>query len=541
YGRDFGVIAGSNFADGRGNATAYAGYRRIAPVLQSKRDYSNCSLTSTTVSGVSALGCGGSTTSFVARFNNPGQPLKNPALPPGPTNPPITMHFNPASGELAPGSPPLYNFAPLNYYQRPDERYTAGAFVHYDVNDHARVYSEFMFMDDRSIAQIAPSGAFPGAGPATTAITGVPDGTWLINCNNPYLTPLELTYWCAGSTASPDAHVAIRRRNVEGGPRFDDLGHTSYRAVFGIRGDITDAWTYDTYALWGTTRYSEEYFNDVSKQRIGYALQAVTNASGQIVCRANNGGVIGAPGCVPWNIFSNIGGGVSPGAVNYISIPGESKGGTTERVWDGAITGDLGKQGIKLPTAHDGLGVSFGAEYRQESSELNPDVTYQINDLAGQGAPTLPTIGNLHVTELFMEARLPLVEDAAFAKSLILETGYRYSDYSLSFGSTNTYKLGLQWAPVSDARIRGMYQRAVRAPNIQELFLQERVQLDSTFSVDPCTGTTPTATPAQCARSGVIVGGPNNEYGNIAANPAAQYNALVGGNVSLAPEKADTY
>ena len=519
YARDFGVIAGSNFADGRGNATAYAGYRRVAALLQARRDYSNCSLTSTTTSGVSALGCGGSTTSFVARFNHTGQG---------------TQHFNPATGELAAGSPPLYNFAPLNYFQRPDERYTAGAFVHYDVNDHARVYSEFMFMDDRSIAQIAPSGAFSGAGPGATA-TGVPDGTFLVNCNNPYLTPLELTYWCAGSTAAPDAHVAIRRRNVEGGPRFDDLGHTSYRAVFGIKGDITDAWTYDTYALWGTTRYSEQYNNDVSKTRMGFALQAVTNVAGQIVCRANAGGVVAAPGCVPWNIYSLIGGGVTPAAVQYISIPGESKGSTTERVVDAAITGDLGKMGVKLPTAHDGLGVSFGAEYRSEAQELNPDITFQTNDLAGQGAPTLPTIGSLHVSELFMEARLPLLEDQPFAKSLTLETGYRYSNYNLSFGSTNTYKLGLQWAPVSDVRFRGMYQRAVRAPNLQELFLQPRVQLDGTL--DPCTGAAPAATAAQCALTGVTAA----EYGNIARNPAAQYNGLVGGNVNLAPEKADTY
>ena len=407
YARDFGVIAGSNFADGRGNATAYAGYRRVAAVLQSRRDYSNCSLTSTTSTANGALGCGGSTTSFVARFNNPGQPLNSKGVP-------ITEHFNPATGELAPGSPPLYNFAPLNYFQRPDERYTAGAFVHYDVNDHARVYSEFMFMDDRSIAQIAPSGAFPGAGPAATP-TGIPDGTFLINCNNPLLTPLELQYWCGNNPNAPDAHVALRRRNVEGGPRYDDLGHTSYRAVFGIRGDITDAWTYDTYALWGTTRYSEEYFNDVSKTRMGYALDAVTNAAGQIVCRANAGGVIGAPGCVPYNIFSLKNGGVTPAAVQYISIPGESKGATTERIVDGAITGDLGKMGVKLPTAHDGLGVSFGAEYRSEAQELNPDITFQANDLAGQGAPTLPTIGSLHVAELFMEARLPLLEDKPFA------------------------------------------------------------------------------------------------------------------------------
>jgi iron complex outermembrane receptor protein len=527
YARDFGVIAGSNFADGRGNATAYAGYRRVAAVLQARRDYSNCSLTGSTSS--TALGCGGSTTSFVARFNVRGHG------PPGTPN--GTQHLDPATGDVAAGSPPLYNFAPLNYFQRPDERYTAGAFVHYDINDHARVYSEFMFMDDRSIAQIAPSGAFPGAGPGS--VNGVPDGTFLLNCDNPYLTATELSSWCGGSTTHADVHVALRRRNVEGGPRFDDLGHTSYRAVFGVKGDITDAWTYDSYALWGTTRYSEEYFNDVSKTRMGYALQAVTVA-GQIVCKANAGGVIGAPGCVPWNIWSSIGGGVSPAAVNYIGIVGEQKGGTTERVVDGSITGDLGKMGVKLPTAHDGLAVSFGAEYRSESQELEPDVSFQTNDLAGQGAPTLPTLGSLHVAELFTEARLPILEDKPFAKSLTVETGYRYSDYNLSFGSTNTYKAGLQWAPVSDVRFRGMYQRAVRAPNLQELFLQPRVQLDGTQ--DPCAGTAAQLaaaglTPAVCALSGVTAA----EYGNIARNPAGQYNGLAGGNVSLAPEKADTY
>ena len=47
----------------------------------------------------------------------------------------------------------------------------------------------------------------------------------------------------------------------------------------------------------------------------------------------------------------------------------------------------------------------------------------------------------------------------------------------------------------------------------------------------------PAATAAQCALTGVTAA----EYGNIARNPAAQYNGLVGGNISLAPEKADTY
>jgi outer membrane receptor protein involved in Fe transport len=42
---------------------------------------------------------------------------------------------------------------------------------------------------------------------------------------------------------------------------------------------------------------------------------------------------------------------------------------------------------------------------------------------------------------------------------------------------------------------------------------------------------------AQCALSGVTA----NEYGNIGPNSANQYNGLLGGNPSLAPEVADTY
>ena len=53
-----------------------------------------------------------------------------------------------------------YNFAPLNYYQRADKRYSGGVFAHLDMSDRATTYAEFQFMDDTSDAQIAPSGAF---------------------------------------------------------------------------------------------------------------------------------------------------------------------------------------------------------------------------------------------------------------------------------------------------------------------------------------------------------------------------------------------
>jgi outer membrane receptor protein involved in Fe transport len=520
---DFTAIMGSNFDDGKGNATAYLGYRHTDPVLQGTRDFAACSLTS---SGPARV-CGGSGTTFPTRFS-----LNNPAAGY------VGSYSVGAGGSLVPTSSlpagGLFNYAPLNYFQRPDDRYTGGAFLHYDVNDHARVYMEFQFMDDRTFAQIAPSGAFTGAGLATTA-AGVPTGAWAINCNNPYLSTTEYTaFGCTSPAGVVD--VTFGRRDVEGGDRTDDLGHTSYRTVLGVKGDINEAWTYDTYFQNGITRFSEEYDNDVSKLHMANALQAVTNpATGQIICAANLTGN-NAPGCVPWNIFQP--GGVTPAAIAYISIPGEQKGYTQELVWEGDVTGDLGKMGIQSPWASTGLGVNIGADWRQEKAQLLPDYEYISNDLAGQGSPTLPTYGAFTVWEGYLEARMPIATDQPFAKSLNVDAGYRYSEYSLSFGSTNTWKLGLEWAPVQDARLRVGYNVAVRAPNIQELYLQQRVQLDGTE--DPCAsnapGTAPSASAAACARTGVTAA----EYGNIISNPANQYNGLEGGNPDLKPETART-
>jgi iron complex outermembrane recepter protein len=517
---NFTAILGSNFDDGKGNATAYLGYRHTDPVLQGTRDFSACSLTS---SGPNRV-CGGSGTSFPTRFPFPkGNPLfpNGGDYSVGPGGTLVPSSSLPANG--------LFNYAALNYFQRPDDRYTGGAFAHYDINDHARAYLEFQFMDDRTYAQIAPSGAFTGSGLATT--NGVPTGAWAINCDNPYLSNQEVTaFGCTGRNANI-VQVTFGRRDVEGGDRTDDLGHTSYRSVLGVKGDLNDTWSYDTYFQNGVTRFSEEYDNDVSKLHMANALQAVTNAQGQIVCAANlvsNN----APGCVPWNIFQP--GGVTPAAIAYISVPGEQKGYTQELVWEGDLTGDLGKMGIQLPTAKSGLGISVGADWRQEKAQLLPDYEFISNDLAGQGSPTLPTYGAFSVWEGYLEARMPIMEDQPFAKSLNVEAGYRYSDYSLSFGSTNTWKAGVVWAPVQDVRLRATYNVAVRAPNIQELYLQQRVQLDGTS--DPCAGTTPSATLAQCMNSGVTKG----EYTNIASNPANQYNGLEGGNPDLKPETART-
>ena len=197
----------------------------------------------------------------------------------------------------------------------------------------------------------------------------------------------------------------IGRRNVEGGGRNDDLRHTSFRGVIGLRGDIFDGWSYDAYGLYGTSLLSENFQNDFSRSRIRKALNAVAGPGGQPVCRVNADADLtnDDANCVPYEIFGI--GGVTPEQLAYLQIPALSEGETVEQVLSASVSGDLGRYGVKLPSANDGLGVAFGAEYRSERSELRTDANYQSNDLAGQGAPTLDTFGEFDRKELFAEAR----------------------------------------------------------------------------------------------------------------------------------------
>ena len=54
---------------------------------------------------------------------------------------------------------------------------------------------------------------------------------------------------CGDDRAGDTVDMLIGRRNIEGGPRFFEYDHTNYRAMAGVRGDLDDAWSYDSYAL----------------------------------------------------------------------------------------------------------------------------------------------------------------------------------------------------------------------------------------------------------------------------------------------------
>ena len=140
---DISLIMGANLDGGRGNVTAYVTYRDIEEVRWGDRDYSNCAIGG----NENDPSCGGSSTLPEGRITDFGL-LSD--VGPG------SFDFIVQGDQFVPRDGLLYNFGPDNFLQRPNERYTAGFFGNYQINEHVEVFSEFNFMDNQTQAQIAP-------------------------------------------------------------------------------------------------------------------------------------------------------------------------------------------------------------------------------------------------------------------------------------------------------------------------------------------------------------------------------------------------
>ena len=559
--RSVNMTMGVSSPDGRGNVVAYAGYRNNNPILQRDRDYSACSLGAPTAARPDTFTCGGSEASFPGRFTDFGGNYNGDPGPDGvpgnaddlapDTNPLPEFSFTLGGGGIIDfdGSVHAYNFGPLNYYQRPDERYTMGAMGQYQVNEKAEVFAQLMFSDYKSVAQIAPSGNFFSVAS--------------INCDNPMLTAAQRAEIGCGAAAqaafntfinsetgqvtTPDDPDGVRlladpnivplyvgRRNVEGGGRQDTLNYTSYRGVVGIRGEFIPGWNYDVAAQYSRVALSRVYLNDFSKTRLARALDVI-DVNGTATCRS----VVNRTdtNCVPYNIFTP--GGVTEAALSYLQTPLVQTGETTQQVVTGAITGDTG---WALPTSSRTLQLAFGAEYRRDLLATVTDNSFATDDGAGQGGAQLGLAGDTDVAEVFGEFQLPLADDQPWAYSASIDGAYRRSEYE-SFG-TDTYKIGADYAPVEDIRFRASYSRSVRAPNVLELFTGQGLNLFD-MDYDPCS--TPGraangkgALPAGCIGTNPWQVTPGQAASGGLESPAGQYNRLQGGNPDLNPEEADT-
>lgn len=567
---DFSLLAGLNSPDQRGNLTVYATWRDVKAVTQSERDYSACSI------NPSSETCGGSPTIPEGLFGDFGI-LANPpcVMVPAPTpddpnamtcnripafdpatgmptgevdengnpvlvNEPILPWFGNTSGTATmawPGSyavyvepgtntfadwfanPIFYNFAPTNYFMRPDERITAGAFGHYTFNEAIEVYLELNYMDDKTVAQLAPSGSF-----------FAPD---TIYCGNPLLSQQQFDVVCGQYNLTTDdfQRSFIGRRNAEGGPRRSELKHEQQRVVIGVRGDLGATWSYDAYANYGKVEHSELFDEDLSITRMIRAIDVVSDPdTGAPVCRSVLDG--SDTSCVPWNIFES--GGVTEEALAYITQPLFFEGSTSQVQLNGYVSGDLGDYGLRLPGADDGIKAVFGLEYRDEQLDYEPDPAALTGDVAGFASNVTAIDAGYSVREIFTEASIPILEGRTAAELVSVDLAYRYSDYSTG-KSTNTYKYAGEWMIHPSLRFRASFQRAVRVGNVNELY--RPLQDGSGNGGDTCVGQNPESSLEECQRTGLSAA----RYGTL-PEPIGDpfFRIQFGGNPDLEPEKSDT-
>ena len=473
------IAMGADFADGKGNATVYASWREQAELRQEARDYSAGALTG------SGLGVGGSANAVVPNFDI--YPYVDGAIDYDAGN--FFGNVNSGGGLTPWDGTNRYNYAPINHFLRPLTQWNVGAFVDYEINDHFTPYLEVMVSSAQTRAQIAESGTFF----VEAYILGLED------------LPEAFAADLANEIPGYDTFgVYVGKRNVEGGPRSNNFSNDGLRVVLGSKGDINDQWSYDVSYLHAQSRQNSTYIND-------FFAPNITAVLNQEAC--DNG-------CPGYSVFAPNG--VTSEQANSLTGTGMLSSQSITEVINGYVSGDLFSIG-----AADPIKVVVGYEWRSEDFDRTSDTVFAEGQLLGQGGPTPSLGGGFTVSEFFAEANIPLTENLA------ADLAFRYSDYS-TVGGQDTYRIGLDWQPIDLVRLRAGYNRAVRAPNVAELYSVNNLGLWA--GADPCSGATPEYTAAQCAQTGVTAA----QYGSVVQSPADQYNQVTGGNVDLDVEEADT-
>ncbi|WP_232252415.1 TonB-dependent receptor plug domain-containing protein [Sphingomonas paucimobilis] len=512
------LTVGANMDDGRGNAVLSIGFQDQSPVYQGDRSYGIQSIDS--YSGAA----GGSGTTVPGRFSV------------GSTG---TRQINQAGTAFVP-TYSLFNFNPYNIYQTPFKRFNIFGSTRYEVSDHLEFYSQAMFSKNTVSTIIAPSGTF--GNPLTVPISnpylsgGVRDSFCLNAVDaDPTTTGRQAptqaqcnAYYTA--TSPTDANyrtftTAAFRRFVEAGPRISEYTTQLFNIRAGVRGALVGNFNDDVFGTYGESENTQRQSGNGLLSR----LQQATLATNTSTC------LTATNGCVPINLFGPAGS-ITADQLGYLLGVTTSSGVMTSLgTLRGVISGDFG---VSSPFADTPVSIAFGGEYRKYTARTTSDTATQTPaEVLGNGGATPNASGRYDVKEGFVELVAPLVEDKPFFRSLTLEAGARYSDYSRSGGNW-TWKAGGSWEPVAAFKLRGLYTRAVRAPNIGELFSPAVTGLDN-LAVDPCAGSAPTAN-ANLRAVCIAQGAPAATIGNIAQPSSGQINTTGGGNPNLGVETAST-
>ncbi len=522
------MLLGVNTDDGRGNATVYAGYTRRDPVFMADRDFSRQPLLENATGQLVNFGSGnipggliGISAANLSRIQGVDLTNANGACPGAIQG----VRFG-DNGQPFPFCRPTeqYNYAAVNFLLRPLETWQISTTGHYDVTENVQVYGEFYYTKKQNQFQQAPEAVSPTS-------SGRPTGTVAItNADTNPLFPQPLRDFFAANRTFFDADGdgvflvnSTSRRFEEFGPRNTSITSDSFNLTTGFRGDLglmNRNWKWDTYFQYARSDVELIQTGLLSRSRTTLGLDTVVDANGQAQCRVN------LLGCVPVNIFGTDT--LTPAMANFLSVQTGRSDDFTRKSAGASIAGDL----FDIPAGP--ISTAFGVEWRQEEYHSNPAEIASSGDLTATAIAPQYTRGDFDVKEVFAEVRVPLLRDLPAIKSLAIEGAVRQSDYS-TIDSVVTWKGTLDWEVVDWLRVRGGVSRAIRAPNLDELYAQPSSGF--TGGVDPCWVT---SNPSQAARDLCVAQGvPASEISTFLPSASQGWNSLSGGNPNLKEEESD--
>jgi outer membrane receptor protein involved in Fe transport len=454
------LTAGGNFDDGRGNAVVSLTATENKGLLARQRsntqvdDISECLFTD------DPADCQTSVEPFYSSFSEYGRFF----VPSTGASYTVPAGVGPNAG-IVPWSGATYGFNRQHFrrYTVPTDRYLLSTLLNYDIGGGVNAFVEGTFTQTRTESELEP---FPHSN-SDLRIAGIP-------VDNPFV-PQALRDIIV---AAGDTEIEYFRRTTELGQRGDRAKRNTYRILFGFEGDFADNWGWETFYGFGRMDDAQQGGGQINVLNMREALNVIDGDGDPLtfdpIC-ANPAAQ--EEGCVPVNLFGF--GSISPQAAKYLRAPQSRQQVTEQQNFGANLTGSIGE----LPAG--ALEFAFGVEYRHEEAEDVPDVLTQAGLNAGNAEA--PTFGEYNVKEAFFEVEVPLLRDARFAEELTFGAAYRYSDYS-TVDSTDAYAYRLSWAPVETVRVRTQFARAVRAPNITELFAPGGENFEP--ASDPCNGTT---------------------------------------------------
>lgn len=444
---------GGNFADGRGNAVMSVSFTERDDLFQGERDFSSDTLSDLGDS----FGTSGSSNVPGTRFR-PGPSgggnfdwtsLLGQALPDncaGNTCSGATITDGGALDSFKFGEPnDLYNYAPTNYLQLPQERYNVSTFATYEITDNIEAYGRGLFSHVLVDSQLAPTPAFI---------------TFTVEDDNPFLfgspntqgaadlgTLLQNCTTCFQADTNGDGNdeyvFRTNRRYQELSTRNSLRDTNTFQIGGGLRGDFDlggQNLQWDVYAQHGRSAVNQVQTGNISVSAIQDAV------------REGRANIFDGPNSLTPEIAEEI---QRTGAINQVTE-------TTQ-----VLATLSGETAFRLASENP-VAFAVGLEYREEYSLQQPDSVLGP-DVAGFNQSQFVE-GRYDAYEAFGELNIPVISDQPFVESFDINGAYRYSDYS-SVGGVSSFAVGGFWQIDSNIALRAQFQRAVRAPNIAELFI----------------------------------------------------------------------